>query len=209
MNMDTIVVGDFEVNCFVLHGTESRCVVVDPGKDADAILDVIRRQRLSVDGYILTHGHFDHLSALADLYDRHPAPVACHPRDWEWAFTPANAMPPQYGPPRKPSDCVPVALSESQPLAMAGLTFRVIETPGHTPGSVCLYLPGEHVLITGDTLFAGSVGRTDLPGGSARALSASLKKLAALPPETTVHPGHGPATDIAAEKRTNYFMQHL
>ena len=209
MNIETIVVGDFEVNCFILQGADSQCVVVDPGKDAGNILNAVERRGLAIGGYILTHGHCDHVSALAELHARHPAPVACHPRDWAWAFTQANAMLPFYAAPRKPDPCVELALVETAPLELAGVSFRVIETPGHTPGSVCLHEAASGVLLTGDTLFAGSVGRTDLAGGSSRALSASLKKLASLPPDTRVYAGHGPTTTLAVEKRTNYFMQNL
>lgn len=206
MQIETIVVGEFQVNCFVVVGEANEAIIIDPGKDADMISSFIRQNGLSVSAYLLTHGHVDHVSAIADLQDEFPAPVALHGEDIKWAFTETNEAPPFYAPPRAPSEISRV-LTDGQELTDAGLTYKVLSTPGHTPGSVCFHFVDQGILITGDTLFAGSVGRTDLPGGNSRVLSESLKKLAALPDTLKVFPGHGPASDIATEKRTNYFMQ--
>ncbi len=206
MNIETIVVGEFQVNCFLLWGAERRAIVVDPGSDADAIVERLATNRLEVAAYAMTHGHVDHLSALAELHRLHPAPIGMHPADTAWAFSEANSMPPWYDMPRRPAS-IAREFEDGQDWTDGDLNYRIITTPGHTPGGVCLFFKGENVLLSGDTLFAGSVGRTDLPGGHSRTLSASLKRLAALPDEVRVYPGHGPHTTIAHEKRTNFFMQ--
>jgi len=206
MRIETIVVGAFDVNCLVLNGTENRAVVVDPGADAQRIAHYLREQNLTVDGWVLTHGHADHLSALAPLARQFPAPVAMHPQDAAWAFTSLNQIPPYYAVPEAPPQGCRELLA-NEPLQLAGLTITILETPGHTPGCVCLYMADAATLISGDTLFAGSAGRTDLPGGHAGQLTASLKKLATLPDNCRVYPGHGPTTSIGHEKRVNPFMQ--
>lgn len=207
MDVETIVVGEFGVNCLVCAGVNGQALVVDPGEDAGDILARLRERRLTVAAYLLTHGHCDHVTALAALAEAMPAPVAMHPADWRWAFSDANTLPPFFATaPRRPAG-EHIDFAEGTAYTYAGLPFTVIETPGHTPGGVCIHFEADETLITGDTLFAGSVGRTDLPGGSSRTLAASLKKLKALPDHTRILPGHGPASTIGREKRTNYFMQ--
>jgi len=207
MNIETIVVGEFAVNCFVCSGTDSQALVVDPGEDADQVIAHLRDRGLSVAAYLMTHGHCDHISALAAVHDAFPAPVAMHPADWKWAFTNANTLPPFFcTPPRQP-DSERIDFADGANYTHAGLNFTIIETPGHTPGGVCIHFAQDATLITGDTLFAGSVGRTDLHGGDSRILSASLKKLKLLSEQTRILPGHGPSSTIGQEKQTNFFMQ--
>jgi hydroxyacylglutathione hydrolase len=208
VKIETIVVGAFEVNCFMAVGVGQQAIVIDPGADADQVLAVLEAHRLSVAAYVLTHGHVDHVSGVADLYDRHPAQVAMHQADLAWAFSAQNAMPPYYAAPRRPA-AIARSLRGGEEFNDAGLSYRIVATPGHSPGSVCVHFEGEQVLFAGDTLFAGSVGRTDLPGGSARTLSASLKILAQLADDTVVYPGHGPSTTIGAEKQANPFMRGM
>jgi len=205
LNIRTVVVGAFQVNCFVVWKEPPEALVIDPGEDAEAVAAVLKQENLTVAAYLLTHGHMDHVSGLADLYDLFPAPVAMHAEDLEWAFTEHNQMMP-YGTPRRPPE-VARTLADGQEWTDAGLTYRVIGTPGHTTGGVSFYFPEEKVVFAGDTLFAGSVGRTDFSGGSSRMLGESLKKLANFPDDTVVYCGHGPQTTIGHEKRTNYFMQ--
>jgi len=206
VRVETIVVGGFGVNCSVCAGTDGQALVIDPGEDLELIRDHLQEQGLSVAAYLLTHGHCDHVSALAALAEAIPAPILMHPEDQAWAFTEVNSMPPFYTTPQQPSAPIS-ALTEGESYEFAGLTFSIIHTPGHTPGGVCIHFAADEVLITGDTLFAGSVGRTDLPGGNSRTLTASLKKLKALPDATRIYPGHGPVSTIGQEKKTNYFMQ--
>jgi glyoxylase-like metal-dependent hydrolase (beta-lactamase superfamily II) len=206
MNVSVLTVGEFQANCYVVWRRPPECVLIDPGAEAETILSWLRERNLTAAAYLLTHGHVDHISAVADLYDAMPAPVAMHAADLAWAFSPSNQMLPFFPAPRRPASGER-PFGDAEDLAAAGLTFRVIATPGHTSGSVCFLVRGQDALFTGDTLFAGSVGRTDLPGGDGRRLSQSLKALSALADTLTVYPGHGPVTDLATEKSENYFLR--
>lgn len=205
MKVQSVVVGPFEVNCHILWGPDLKATVVDPGADPDRIARVLKRRGLTVSRYLLTHGHCDHVSAAAEMARMFPAPVGIHPSDGEWAFTDQNNYPPYYDSPARPDTLEFLAV----PSADGILPFTAIPTPGHSPGSVCYYLAGEGILLSGDTLFKGSVGRTDFEGGNARELAASLKALAALPDGTRVLTGHGDETTIGIEKATNYFMRGM
>lgn len=206
MNINTIVVGAFDVNCFIVDLDGSSALIIDPGADADRISSFLQEKHLVPCAYLLTHGHFDHITGLKDLHDEFPAPVALHDKDASWAFTKQNEMLPYYKAPLSPGP-VEFLLGNLASIPSLGIQCDVIPTPGHTPGSVCFHLPAHALLFTGDTLFAGSVGRTDLPGGSSRTLASSLELLKSLPDETRIFPGHGPFSTIGEEKRTNYFMQ--
>jgi len=206
MNIETLVVGEFQVNCSVIWGPRGEAIVIDPGSEPAAILAFLEARGLTVAAYMLTHGHVDHISGLAAVHAERPAPIGLHPLDQAWAFTGRNALPPFYGVPTEPAS-IDRMLAEGQVWEDGGLTYHVIETPGHTPGGVCFHFPEADALIVGDTLFAGSVGRTDLPGGNSRVLQHSLKRLSALNGTLRVYPGHGPSTSIGHEKRTNFFMQ--
>ncbi|MBN1669406.1 MAG: MBL fold metallo-hydrolase [Kiritimatiellae bacterium] len=205
MHIETLVVSAFQTNCYLVWGASPDALVIDPGDQADGILARIRARELRVAAYLLTHGHVDHVSALAELYDAMPAPVGISAKDAGWAFSEKNQIFP-YSAPRRPGE-VARLFEHGQEWTDAGLAWRVVSTPGHTPGGVCLHFPAERILFTGDTLFAGSVGRTDLPGGHPRMLAESLKKLAAFPDETRVYPGHGPPSTIGEEKRTNFYLR--
>lgn len=207
MNIESIVVGEFGVNAFLVSTNDGDAIVIDPGADADLIEARLRSAGHRVVAYLLTHGHVDHISAVAALCEKMPAPVAMHSNDLAWAFEANNRFPPFYDTPRRPPN-VERILCEDQTWTDGGLTYRILETPGHSPGSVCISFEGEGVLFAGDTLFAGSVGRTDLPGGDPRVLNASLTRLHSLPDATRVYPGHGPETTIGYEKQTNFFMQN-
>jgi glyoxylase-like metal-dependent hydrolase (beta-lactamase superfamily II) len=206
MNIKNIVVGEYRVNCFVVWNENGKAVVIDPGYDAELIIKFLDDNRLEVAAYMLTHGHMDHISALADLYAAKPAPVGLHAEDQAWAFSDINQILPTYPTPKSPAE-IERSFEDGQEFSDGGLAYRVITTPGHTPGGVCFYFYDEGVVFTGDTLFAGSVGRTDLHKGNSRILKQSLNKLCELDDSTVAYPGHGPATRIGHEKRTNFFMQ--
>jgi len=206
MNVEILPVGPFEVNCAIVWGEAKQALVIDPGHDATDIEAVLRQNGLTVAAYLLTHGHADHLCALAELHAARPAPVYIHAEDYKWAFGVQNQIPPYYPVPGKPATEF-IHPETSRDWTISDLRFQCTETPGHTKGCVCYYFEQEKVIFTGDTLFKGTCGRTDLPGGDGRILAQSLKKLATLPDDVTVYPGHNESTTIGYEKKTNFFMQ--
>ncbi len=202
-----IPVGAFTSNCYLIPAPgSSAALVIDPGDDAAIILAELENRGLVPAAYLLTHGHMDHVSALAEVAARYPAPIGLHPLDAAWAFTPANAAPPYYPTPRAPST-IERAWAAGQRWEDVGFRYDILFTPGHSPGSVSFHFPQQRWLFCGDVLFAGSVGRADLPGASPRTLLASLDTLMALPPDTTVFPGHGPTTTLAHERKTNPWLR--
>ena len=206
MFLDYITVGLFEVNCiFLQNETTNETIIIDPGADADRIQAHLRKIGMKSVACLLTHGHMDHISAVAAVADTFDIPVYLHPDDAKWAFTPQNQMLPYYGMPQKPAKQT-LPLADNQKLSLAGLNIEVLHTPGHSPGSVCFLLKEENILISGDTLFKDSAGRTDLPGGNGHTLARSLKRIASLPGNPAIYPGHGPDTTLKIEKRCNMFL---
>jgi hydroxyacylglutathione hydrolase len=206
MKLRILPIGPFEANCIFVSDENGQTLVTDPGDNAKKLDELLGRERLTVAAYLITHGHADHVSALYDLWKRRPAPVLIHPGDAEWTFTPVNELLPHYPATNRPDGPFP-AVTDGAVFSFGQLTFQVIATPGHSPGCVCYYFEKDGLLLSGDTLFQDSVGRTDLPGGSSRTLAESLLKLARLPSSVKVVPGHGDATTIGAELRSNFFMQ--
>lgn len=195
LTLHTLPLGAYQTNCYILHQEESSsCVVIDPGYTPEVVLSFLERQGLTLEAILLTHGHFDHVGGVRDLAAETGCKVYLNPNDL--------SMPPRLtaGP-----LCYTDTYSEGDTITPAGISFQVLSTPGHTPGSVCLI--AENFLFSGDTLFAGSCGRTDLPGGSTSAIRASLRRLAALPQDYSVHPGHGESTTLAWEKQYNPYMR--
>lgn len=207
MKIQTLPVGPIGTNCHLaIDESTRRAVLLDPGDEADAILSHLRAENLTLDAILVTHGHPDHILALADLSDALPGvPIWFPAGDLPWAFTPANALAGFLPAPRRPAAELHPA-TEGTRLPLAGAAWHCLETPGHTPGGVCWHVPSANLLFTGDTLFAGSAGRTDLPGGDYPTLIRSLRRLATLPPSLKVFPGHGPDTDFAEELRSNPFL---
>ena len=197
----TIQVGGFEVNCSILS-ENGKAWIVDPGQEPDRIIDLLAKKGLEPAAILLTHGHFDHIGGIPGLLEKFPdLPVYVHEKDAVMFGHPLNQLPPEYASFAKPKELRGLESLEG----LKGL--EVIETPGHTPGGVCYYFPKDKLLLSGDTLFAGSVGRTDLQGGDMATLMDSLQKLTALPDDTLVIPGHGMHTRIALEKSGNPFLQ--
>jgi hydroxyacylglutathione hydrolase len=207
IRVDSLVVSLFQSNCFIVrHDDGCDALVIDPGDNAPDILAHLDRHGLRVAAYLLTHGHVDHVYALADMVAARPAPVAMHPADASWAFTERAAFPPYYGAPKAPPG-IDRELAEGQAWTDIGLSYRVIETPGHSPGGVAFYFEADKALFSGDNLFRDSIGRSDLPGANPKVLAESLQKLMALTDDVTVYCGHGPATTIGRERKSNPFLR--
>ena len=205
MIIKTLVVGPIMANSFILGCEETReAAVVDPGDDADRILLALAESGLTTKLIINTHGHLDHVGANKRLKDVTGAGILIHPLDAPmlnqvassaaaWGITAVNSPPPDR------------ELEDGDKVTFGNIVLKVIHTPGHTPGGISLHT--EHEVFVGDTLFAGSIGRTDFPGGSFETIKKSIQqKLFTLNDDVKVYPGHGPATTIGIEKRTNPFV---
>lgn len=202
LKIHTLTLGDYQTNTYIVHdAAATTCCIIDPGYEADTILRHVAQLGLTVDAILLTHGHFDHVGAVERIVAQTHCRLWMHEGDWSQFPNPVNA----YFYPLANCDFTEVDLMEDGGITHAGGTeFRAISTPGHTWGSVCL-LCGD-ALFSGDTLFAGSCGRTDLPGGDAGTLAQSLARLAQLEGDFRVYPGHGGATTLLREKKTNPYM---
>lgn len=206
MVLDRITAGIYATNCYII-GCENtgQGVVVDPGGDAERIMQAVAKNGLDIKYIILTHGHFDHIGALKGIKDRTNAKIAIQAGDAHMLQGPGKSLAALVG--SSAGTVSPdVLLKDGDRIKVGNIEMEIIHTPGHTPGGICIKI-GDGVLISGDTLFAGSVGRTDLPGGDFDKLMHSIKtKLVTLPDDTKVYPGHGVATTIAREKEKNPFL---
>lgn len=196
-------VGPLEGNCFIIADETSKdCMVIDPGDEPDRIMDTINENELKVQYIICTHGHFDHVGCVGDIKEQTGADIVIHKDEIE-IYKAARDMAAFWGFDIDPLPDPEIMVQEGDVIKLGDLTFQILHTPGHSPGGICLYTDG--IVITGDTLFAGSVGRTDFHGGDISKLRDSFRRLMSLPENTKVLSGHGPATTIAKEKRTNMF----
>jgi hydroxyacylglutathione hydrolase len=207
MDVRMLTVGPIQENCFLFRRDGSdRALIVDPGEEADRLLAEIAAMGVTLDAILLTHTHFDHVGAVAPVAKATGAEVWV-PEIEKGVLADINAYVPwaEFGP--FESWDAEHTLTGGERLELAGFEIDVIFTPGHSPGHVTFSIPDEAAIFSGDVLFQGSVGRTDLPGGDPRVLMESLRMLAdALPDETTVHPGHMGITTIGAERATNPFL---
>lgn len=210
MIIDSLILGAFETNSYVLRESDTSrdCLVIDTGLEAGALIDFLRDRELNPVAIVLTHGHVDHIGGLLALRSEFPdIKVYIHKLDAEMLTNPEVNLSGMTGVPFS-TEAEDFALAEQEVVEQAGIRLVVLHTPGHTPGGICLYSKEDGVAFVGDTLFADSVGRTDFPGGSMAQLVAGIKeKLFALPEETKVYPGHGPATTIGREKKYNQYLR--
>lgn len=207
MIFETLEVGPLGVNCFVLGCETTReGVVIDPGGDVERIAGIVKRHNLKIRYIINTHGHFDHVGGNSQAVRLFAAPLLIHESDAPMLGRAAEVAR-MYGMQGENSPAADAFLTGNQQVVFGTHTIKVLHTPGHTQGGCCLYLEAEKKIITGDTLFADSIGRTDLPGGSHQQLLASIRtSLFTLPDDVTAYPGHGPHTTIGHEKRHNPYF---
>lgn len=207
MNIDCLAVGPLQTNCYVISDELTlEAIVVDPGDEADRILRLIRGKNLIVKMIICTHAHFDHVGAVSELKEETKARIALNRDDLEiYERAQDQAAFWQYSIEQPPAP--DLLLADQDKVTVGHLNFEVLSTPGHSPGGICLY--GEGVVVSGDTIFAGSVGRTDFYGGNIDELKKSFLEILSLPPETRILPGHGESTTVAREKVSNFFLEEL
>jgi hydroxyacylglutathione hydrolase len=205
---EILPVGPLQCNCSVIGDEATReAMVIDPGDNIDDILALVSKHNLQVKQIIVTHAHIDHVGGAMKLRARTGAPILLNQNDYA-LLQMLDVQATWLGMASPGKVEIDQTLGQDDTLKAGGLTASVIHTPGHTEGSICLYFPREKKLIAGDTLFAGSIGRTDLPGGSFKKIVDSLNgKLLALPDDTVVVPGHGPSTTIGQERESNPFLK--
>jgi len=203
MILQKIIVGPLESNCYIIADEHTKeTLIVDPGDEPDSIIDFIKENNLQVKYIVCTHAHFDHVGAVSDMKQETGAQIVIHRDEMDlyrntreqaalWGFD-LGVLP-------EPD----MMVSEGDVLEIGGLKFVILHTPGHSPGGICI--SGEGILITGDTVFSGSVGRTDLYGGSIVQLRKSFKRLMSFSEKTKILPGHGPETTVEREKKVNLF----
>ena len=226
MKIDRLILGAYQTNCYILRESKAAkdCLIIDTGLEAGELVDFLQRHNLNPVAAILTHGHADHVTGLVALRGRFPhikvyihkldadsplgARLGAKPREAEGMLTGEKDNLSALAGVLFSSEPADFSLEEGDVIEQANIKLDVLHTPGHTPGGICLYSKDEGIVFVGDTLFADSVGRTDMPGGSATQLIKSIKqKLCTLPDETIVYPGHGPQTTIAQEKAHNPYLQ--
>lgn len=200
MQISVLPLGDLVANCYVVADEAAKlCAVIDPGDEGERVAQALSNLGLKVQYILLTHGHFDHVGGVKALQSATGAPVYMHKKD--------QSLPPQLAG-DQPSDFLDLSVESPKPVG--AITFEVLETPGHSTGSVCFVARQEgadDVLFTGDTLFQGSIGRTDFPGGSIGEMMESLKKLSELPGDYRVYPGHGMETTLDQERHYNAYLR--
>ena len=200
-------VGPIQTNCYIVADESTGdAVIIDPGADAQQLLDALVEQKWMCQHILLTHAHFDHIGAVKELVEATSAPVAIHPK--ELALLHARGGAQAFGVDLEPLPMPDVLLVPGEPLVIGPLHFEVLFVPGHTAGHVAFYHRQGKAVFSGDVLFQQGIGRTDLPGGNYDQLMRSLREvLLQLPDDTVVCPGHGPTTTIGAERRENPFLQ--
>lgn len=204
---EILPVGPLQCNCSVIGDESTReAMVIDPGDEIDEVLALVRKHNLEVKQIVITHAHIDHVGGAMKLRAVTGAPILLNQNDYALLkMLDTQAAWIGVAPPGDVE--IDHSIGHGETLRTGSLSANVLHTPGHSEGSICLYFPAERKLIAGDTLFAGSIGRTDLPGGSFKKIINSLhERVLALPDDTLVIPGHGPITSIGVERETNPFL---
>ncbi len=204
--IDTLTVGELETNCYIVWDTNTgEGIVIDPGAEASRILQHLRHHNIKILRILNTHGHIDHIGANAEIHKATGAPISIHPAD-----APLLTQPELNGALwlgiRYQSKAPDILIEHGDQLTVGSYNLEVIHTPGHSPGSISLWM--QDLLFSGDLLFKEGVGRWDLPGGNEKQLFDSLRRVLELPETTVVYPGHGPKTTIGAERMYNPFINN-
>ncbi len=204
---EIIPVGPLQCNCSIIGDEETReAMVIDPGDNIEDVLAIVHRHKLQVKQIVITHAHIDHVGGAMKLRAATGAPILLNQNDYA-LLKMLDVQAAWIGVPTPGKVEIDRSITTGESVSAGSHAANVLHTPGHTEGSICLYFPAEHKLIAGDTLFAGSIGRTDLPGGSMHKIMRSLHQtVLALPDETIVIPGHGPLTTIGEERESNPFL---
>ena len=208
MKWQQLPLGSLQTNCYIVENPDRSCLIFDPGGEAKKLISLLQSRSLKPLAILLTHAHFDHIGAVEEIRETYHIPVYVHKQEEKWLLDPALNGSQFFSviEPIKVNPADQLIQNEGQ-MKMADFTMTVFHTPGHSPGSVSYYFENEGVVIAGDALFQGSIGRTDLPGGNQSMLLKSIHdKLLTLPEETYVLPGHGGVTTIAAEMDSNPFL---
>lgn len=208
MKWQQIPLGSIQTNCYIVEDKEKNCLIVDPGGEAKKLINLLNSRGIKPLAVLLTHAHFDHIGAVDEVRDAYKVPVYLHKQEEKWLGDPMlNGS--EFFPVIETMRINPAnhLLTTEGPLKVGNFAFTVFHTPGHSPGSVSFYFESEGFVISGDALFQGSIGRTDLPGGNQSQLLKSIHdKLLTLPEDTYVLSGHGPVTTIGDEMDSNPFL---
>lgn len=199
-----IISGRMEVNCYIVYDANTKkCIIVDPGEDGDLVINEVKKEDLIPEMLVNTHGHYDHILSNEKIRSEFDIPLAAHKDEIQMLADPQRNASALFGYPvsvKTPE----IVLEDDQKVDLSFTSFKVIHTPGHTKGGICLLF--DDFIITGDTLFAGTIGRTDFPGGDYEEMKRSLQRIKVLNPNTIIYPGHGSITTIANELRHNPFL---
>jgi hydroxyacylglutathione hydrolase len=207
MKYQRVPLGPLQTNCYIIENDKKECLIVDPGEEGRKLVQLLEQRKLTPVAVLLTHAHFDHIGALDDVRKRYDLPVYVHVKEKDWLTDPALNGSQFFMMGAISVQAATHHLTKEGPLSIGDFTCEVYETPGHSPGSVSYYFKEAGIIASGDVLFEGSIGRTDLTGGNHEQLLQSIhKKLLVLPEDTIVLCGHGRETNIGDEMESNPFL---
>ncbi|MGE1166494.1 MBL fold metallo-hydrolase [Peribacillus simplex] len=208
MKWERMPLGPLEANAYILSNEDKNCLIFDPGGEGNKINQYIKDQDLKPQAILLTHAHFDHIGAVDEVRSKWNIPVYVHPKEQDWLTNPKlnrSALPGRIKITSKPADYL---VEKEGELHICSFTLQILFTPGHSPGSISYYVNEEGIVISGDVLFKGGIGRTDITGGDQKTLIETIReKLLTLPEKTLVLSGHGAVTDIQTEQEQNPFLK--
>lgn len=208
MKLEMLPLGMVQANCYILQDNKKNCIIIDPGGQGEMLIDFINERNLTPIAILLTHAHFDHIGAIDEVIARWEIPLHMHKKEFNWLKDSKLNGSNFFGLPDVVIEKRPEKINMEEPLVIGDFIFEVFHTPGHSPGSVSFYSKENNFVISGDALFHGSIGRTDLVDGNFDVLKKSIEeKLFILPDETIVYSGHGMSTTIGYEKSNNTFLK--